>query len=690
MAFKSSRTKNLIISAVALVAIAIALGVGLGVGLKKPDGSSSSSLTSSSSSSSNISTATSNATLAFISKSDLVQAHNFAPGVGWNSSEPPRTREFSWDVEEVWGSPGGIWKKMIVVNGQSPGPLIEANLGDQLVVHVTNKLSNATAIHWHGQYQNGTNFFDGTSAVTQCGIPPSQTLTYNFTVQNVGTYWWHGHLETQYTDGLFGGLVLHSPNETASFQQGNISTTTNDPAYAGEVLMLMGDLYNTLSTELLWRYNLDGTGMDGQPGDEPTPDAGQLNGVSQGSCFYLPPTDLVLPERRRSLNSNGATLSPLSARNPGDETTFTQYPGNHTCNDNFTSTYWNNTLEGGKTYRFRLVNTGSFADVSFSIDNHTLTVVEADGVSVEPVEVLSLTMGVAQRYSVLVTLNQQPGSYWMRSTLAMDAFTYDNPSLDPLTLGVLYYNGTNSSSLPIYVDSVSVAGVKDSLDTSFGGDLIPSDKLVVPDATKHVEVDFSMQYLADGRHRSFFNNTSWEPLAAGQNSLFAFAADALASPAQTYNDASQLIVLTQGIEVMDLVINSLDDGTHPFHLHGHTFWIVEEGEGSYTGTALNTTNAMRRDTIVIPAYSYVVLRFVTDNVGMWALHCHISWHMESGLLMQFANVPSTASLQKLIDDVPQEMHDHCSLLSQATTTSDAVSESTRRMPRRNLGRVRRS
>lgn len=149
------------------------------------------------------------------------------------------------------------------------------------------------------------------------------------------------------------------------------------------------------------------------------------------------------------MNSNGATLSPLSARNPGDETTFTQYPGNHTCSDNFTATYWNNTLEGGKTYRFRLVNTGessllslplfflrlplthlnssgSFADVSFSIDNHTLTVVEADGVSVEPVEVRSVTMGVAQRYSVLVTLNQQPGSYWMRSTLAMDAFTCES------------------------------------------------------------------------------------------------------------------------------------------------------------------------------------------------------------------------------------------------------------------------
>jgi hypothetical protein len=55
-------------------------------------------------------------------------------------------------------------------------------------------MDNATSIHWHGQYQNTTNFFDGTSGVTQCGIPTNQTLSYNLTVQNVGTYWSDPHL----------------------------------------------------------------------------------------------------------------------------------------------------------------------------------------------------------------------------------------------------------------------------------------------------------------------------------------------------------------------------------------------------------------------------------------------------------------------------------------------------------------
>lgn len=76
-----------------------------------------------------------------------------------------------------------------------PGPTIEANQGDRLIVHVQNNLPNATAIHWHGlvsladffkchsdltldKFQNGTNFYDGTEGITQCGIPPGESLTY--------------------------------------------------------------------------------------------------------------------------------------------------------------------------------------------------------------------------------------------------------------------------------------------------------------------------------------------------------------------------------------------------------------------------------------------------------------------------------------------------------------------------------
>jgi FtsP/CotA-like multicopper oxidase with cupredoxin domain len=66
----------------------------------------------------------------------------------------------------------------------------------------------STAIHWHGIDQKNTTWADGVAAVTQCGLPPGQSFTYQFTIDNQrGTFWWHSHLSVQYTDGLFGPLV---------------------------------------------------------------------------------------------------------------------------------------------------------------------------------------------------------------------------------------------------------------------------------------------------------------------------------------------------------------------------------------------------------------------------------------------------------------------------------------------------
>ena len=81
-----------------------------------------------------------------------------------------------------------------------------------------------------------------------------------------------------------------------------------------------------------------------------------------------------------------------------------------------------------------------------------------------------------------------------------------------------------------------------------------------------------------------------------------------------------------------------------FHLHGHTFWILGQGDGLFVpGTSNKTftlTNPPRRDTLTIPGYGWMAIRFVADNPGLWAFHCHITWHMAAGLLMQFASLPS--------------------------------------------------
>ncbi|THH31935.1 hypothetical protein EUX98_g2246 [Antrodiella citrinella] len=122
-------------------------------------------------------------------------------------------------------------------------------------------------------------------------------------------------------------------------------------------------------------------------------------------------------------------------------------------------------------------------------------------------------------------------------------------------------------------------------------------------------------------------------------------------------NTTQLMITEDTIEVIDLLVNNLDDGDHPFHLHGHRPYIMGVGAGRYIGQALNEVNPLRRDTVLIPAYSWTILRFITDNPGLWAFHCHIAWHMAAGLLTQINSLPSKAAQL----DLPQAIIDQCNV-----------------------------
>jgi len=91
------------------------------------------------------------------------------------------------DFEIGWvkANPDGAFERdAIGINGKWPIPTIEVNKGDRLVVKVVNKLGDrSTSLHFHGLFQNGTSHMDGPSQVTQCGIAPGASFTYNFTVR---------------------------------------------------------------------------------------------------------------------------------------------------------------------------------------------------------------------------------------------------------------------------------------------------------------------------------------------------------------------------------------------------------------------------------------------------------------------------------------------------------------------------
>ncbi|KAF8967014.1 hypothetical protein BGZ46_000241 [Entomortierella lignicola] len=296
------------------------------------------------------------------------------------------------------------------------------------------------------------------------------------------------------------------------------------------------------------------------------------------------------------------------------------------------------------------MNTGSFADFHFSIDNHTLTVIEADGIDMQPVDVQRIPIHVAQRYSVLVHANQTVGNYWVRADMNTNCFKIENPALNPNVPAIIHYEGAPSLREVNSKDWETSAWTPYCLDLT--SDMLkPVLVMDAPAADLSITMDISFQTITQSRVAlGYVDKTSWVPLK-GDATLFQ------ANKGISTFDDSQLVVTLNTSQTVELIVNNYDEGSHPFHLHGHIFYVLGTGDGNYIPgkTVLNTNNPLRRDTVTIPEFGYAVLRFINDNPGLWTFHCHIDWHMQAGLLMQFYSLPSLVSAF----DIPAELKAMC-------------------------------
>jgi iron transport multicopper oxidase len=151
--------------------------------------------------------------------------------------------------------------------------------------------------------------------------------------------------------------------------------------------------------------------------------------------------------------------------------------------------------------------------------------------------------------------------------------------------------------------------------------LVPHDEMpLLPAPDRVVELDVIMDNLGDGANYAFFNNITYA--APRVPSLYtALAAGDLASDPRVYGEYTHPFVLDKG-EIVQIVVNNLDSGRHPFHLHGHHFQSIYRG-AEETGTfeeagvveADFPSTPMRRDTLVIWPEGNIVLRFRADNPG---------------------------------------------------------------------------
>ncbi|KAF8485121.1 laccase C [Russula ochroleuca] len=284
-------------------------------------------------------------------------------------------------------------------------------------------------------------------------------------------------------------------------------------------------------------------------------------------------------------------------------------------------------VQQGKSYRFRLVSISCDPNWKFSIDDHTLTIIEVDGNNVQPLDVDQIQIFAGQRYSFVLNATQPVNNYWIRALPNRADDTTDNG----VNSAILRYAGASD-------------GDPTTLDTSGTLPLVETNLHVRPllpgthqpgSADRNITLD-----VTNNGTRFFVNNASFEdpsvPILLQ-----------ILSGAQSVEDlvpAGSIYGLTRG-DVVELTIpaGAVVGGPHPVHLHGHSFWVVRSaGNDTY-----NWDNPVVRDVVSLgeaESGSEVTIRFVADNPGPWFFHCHIDWHLAEGFAAVFAeDIPDIQS-----------------------------------------------
>jgi FtsP/CotA-like multicopper oxidase with cupredoxin domain len=273
------------------------------------------------------------------------------------------------------GAPDGRDREIWSYNGNFPGPLIRVKEGDSLRIKVINGLADPTSIHWHGMHQPGTWRMDGVDGVSNSPILPGEDFTYEFRATPAGTHWYHSHVGVQYSEGLFGPLVVDEQTPIAKYDRDEV--------------LLINDWF-LQSGDTLLEGLLKG-GMGKMPGKMEMKDGKGGMGKMAGKMDRMEGMDVGdIPFQSGLINGKGRlaadTKTPLTVIE----------------------------VQKGETLRLRLINASSTYALRFQIDGHPLTVIASDGPPMKPVAVDNLLIGIGERYDVLLEA-KEGGAHWIRA-----------------------------------------------------------------------------------------------------------------------------------------------------------------------------------------------------------------------------------------------------------------------------------
>jgi len=533
----------------------------------------------------------------------------------------------------------------IVINGTIPAPLIRLREGETVRLAVTNHLNEDTSIHWHGLLVPME--MDGVPGVSFPGIKPHSTFTYEFPLKQSGTYWYHSHSGLQEQLGHYGPLII-DPAEP-------------DPvAYDREHVIVLSDWSflhpHTIFTRL----------------------------KQQGGFFNRQKTTLLgrLTGREGSMSQADRDMFAQMRMDPTDISDVTAAAYTFLVNGHSPDENWTGLFQPGERVRLRIINAATQTTFNVRIPGLPMTLVAADGINVRPVVIDEFQIGNAETYDLIVEPRDQAytivseaidRSGMGRATLAprmgMSAPVpplRPRPTLSMKDMGMgdmqgMDHGAASGSGSHAGMDHGSMAGTTGGAAAPASGAMAGMDHGA--DASAMAGMDHSSMDMRDGSTVSF-------PVGVGVDMIAPSPVDRTGDPGigledvghrvLTYKDLVSLTpnkdtrAPTRFIEIhltgnMERFMWSLDGErlsenpepyrfarderirmrlvndtmmTHPMHIHGH-FWEIVNG---------NAGNQPLKHTVKVLPGGFIDLDLTADAPGDWAFHCHLLYHMHAGMM----------------------------------------------------------
>lgn len=510
----------------------------------------------------------------------------------------------------------------IGINGTVPGPLIRLKEGQVARIHVENALDEDSSIHWHGlllPFQ-----MDGVPGISFPGIKPRSSFTYEFPVRQAGTYWYHSHSGLQEQMGHYGPIVIDpaGPDPVAYDREHVVVLSDHSPLHPHMIfkkLKQMGGYFNYQKQTL----------------------AGLTAGRDQS--------------QRERLDWAKMRMDPSDVADVTGAT-YTYLVNGHGPDDNWTALF-----TPGQRVRLRIINASAMTTFNVRIPGLRMTVVQADGLNVRPIEIGEFQIGVAETYDVVVVPEDRAytlvgesvdRSGMARATLAPRAgMVADVPPLRPRPLATMKDmgmgmdhggGGGDAGCAPEHAamghckpDAPAMAMDHSMRDLSTTPEVkdtptvqtispMPVDRTGEPgQGLAGVEGALTYRDLVALERNPDVRAPSRQLRIhlTGNMERYMWAFDGV-----KLNEVKAPIPFTEGERVRVTLVNDTMMG-HPIHLHGHYFELVT-GKGDH---------APRKHTVNVQPGGTVTFDLTADAVGDWAFHCHMLYHMHAGM-MQVATV----------------------------------------------------